>query len=855
MRGRKNPKQNEQAPSTLPPCKVCGEQGSGFHYGVTTCGACKGFFRRSLVRTEPYICIGRGHCHIGPETKRRKSCPKCRLEKCLSVGMCKEAIKTGRYSRVKKCNDILEMMTFKSEISRGGEPLLDSINNSSELSIVASPTQENNMNDLMHNSVAPSSQSCRSLVETLLNSKDCLQYPSSVDLQCSLKTLLPKDHTFVLEDEHGTRKVSPTAREELLDSEEDNPNIQTHQQKQQFNYCVSSMAVMHERSFSPSLSDTTGALNVSQLSLDWSLRTTTESCFSNQNVWPKTHEISSNFPDTPEISMETRYPDELTDVHVDSCSRYFKCLCKDSTCSHNVLPEREATTIESLHRIQGEGNYTNTSIQPESLRQDTWVSDSLICAEQRHGKELNDQRCSANTHSSYSNAESFLDVAHTLIPTLWDSKTESDCLIPSNKVLHVRFDHGQPHTFTTQHRATSNSSGAGVPPDVVGCSKSPKSHGENMTLPLNQLGSTEPKENDNSIRSDPDRDSTFDKCTRLRNLIESNKNFLSLWTPFSLSEEEEAQLHPDFEDGEPQRRLSEDDFKYKNTPLPWCEFTEAELDDVVRSLKCSHRKYIGVDGNQLSKEQLAEKENSFLEFFNFNKKGSSDQRPIIDKDLYYEILESTGLDIDGRKFCVEIWVKILDETLKNTMRFFRSVPGFKDINMEDKVILCKASLDEYTNLSLFRGVNLEKDLLVHAENRLVVPMNFLVQILPDIEQILQGIIQSSTRLKELQLTFEEILILKAIIIVSPDREKLNDYEKVYNIYWRLHCCLLLSLWRRFESPLRHYAKIISVLTYMRQISESSRESYQRLGSDIVRLTRHVDVPLFLELYPNNKRYS
>ena len=25
----------------LPPCKVCGEKSSGFHYGVNTCEACK----------------------------------------------------------------------------------------------------------------------------------------------------------------------------------------------------------------------------------------------------------------------------------------------------------------------------------------------------------------------------------------------------------------------------------------------------------------------------------------------------------------------------------------------------------------------------------------------------------------------------------------------------------------------------------------------------------------------------------------------------------------------------------------------------------------------------------------------
>ncbi|KAK3580925.1 hypothetical protein CHS0354_008216 [Potamilus streckersoni] len=94
---------------TLPPCRVCGERASGFHYGVNTCEACKGFFRRSLKKIKiDYKCVGKNNdCLIAPG--KRNSCPMCRYNKCIAVGMSKDAIKTGRYTHEKRTKDIVEI--------------------------------------------------------------------------------------------------------------------------------------------------------------------------------------------------------------------------------------------------------------------------------------------------------------------------------------------------------------------------------------------------------------------------------------------------------------------------------------------------------------------------------------------------------------------------------------------------------------------------------------------------------------------------------------------------------------------------------------------------------------------------
>lgn len=94
----------------LPPCRICSEKASGFHYGVNTCEACKAFFRRSLEKGSNYKCIENENCEILPG--KRNACTSCRFNKCLELGMCKEAIKTGRYTHEKKAEDIKEVKGF-----------------------------------------------------------------------------------------------------------------------------------------------------------------------------------------------------------------------------------------------------------------------------------------------------------------------------------------------------------------------------------------------------------------------------------------------------------------------------------------------------------------------------------------------------------------------------------------------------------------------------------------------------------------------------------------------------------------------------------------------------------------------
>ncbi|XP_050098369.1 ecdysone-induced protein 78C [Anopheles aquasalis] len=81
-------------PKTFVACKVCGDKASGYHYGVTSCEGCKGFFRRSIQKQIEYRCLRDGKCLVIRLNRNR--CQYCRFKKCLSVGMSRDSVRYGR---------------------------------------------------------------------------------------------------------------------------------------------------------------------------------------------------------------------------------------------------------------------------------------------------------------------------------------------------------------------------------------------------------------------------------------------------------------------------------------------------------------------------------------------------------------------------------------------------------------------------------------------------------------------------------------------------------------------------------------------------------------------------------------
>lgn len=167
------------------PCKVCGDEASGFHYGVDSCEGCKGFFRRCITQGMNHQCTNNQQCEMTPFS--RNSCQFCRLKKCFAVGMSREASRLGR--RPKRAKDDKEsvlntsggVMGSTNAVYASSSPMLDGINSpSSHLTTPSStPLKEsmkkndfNNFDQLSEAKKLPATNSKDSLLKLANNIKE-----------------------------------------------------------------------------------------------------------------------------------------------------------------------------------------------------------------------------------------------------------------------------------------------------------------------------------------------------------------------------------------------------------------------------------------------------------------------------------------------------------------------------------------------------------------------------------------------------------------------------------------------------------------------------------------------------------
>ncbi|XP_071489322.1 retinoic acid receptor RXR-alpha-B-like [Diadema setosum] len=124
------PAQSSISPGSMPGtsinksvCAVCGDRASGKHYGVYSCEGCKGFFKRTVRKDLSYTCRDERNCMV--DKRQRNRCQYCRYQKCIAMGMRREAVQEERQRKDKPTGDSQVESTSGASNDMPVEKILD----------------------------------------------------------------------------------------------------------------------------------------------------------------------------------------------------------------------------------------------------------------------------------------------------------------------------------------------------------------------------------------------------------------------------------------------------------------------------------------------------------------------------------------------------------------------------------------------------------------------------------------------------------------------------------------------------------------------------------------------------------
>ncbi|XP_071388597.1 retinoic acid receptor RXR-beta-A isoform X2 [Centroberyx affinis] len=95
-------------------CSICGDRSSGKHYGVYSCEGCKGFFKRTVRKDLSYTCRDNKDCLV--DKRQRNRCQYCRYQKCLAMGMKREAVQEERQRNKERDGEVESTSAVNEEM-------------------------------------------------------------------------------------------------------------------------------------------------------------------------------------------------------------------------------------------------------------------------------------------------------------------------------------------------------------------------------------------------------------------------------------------------------------------------------------------------------------------------------------------------------------------------------------------------------------------------------------------------------------------------------------------------------------------------------------------------------------------
>ncbi|CAG2225886.1 unnamed protein product [Mytilus edulis] len=229
------------------------------------------------------------------------------------------------------------------------------------------------------------------------------------------------------------------------------------------------------------------------------------------------------------------------------------------------------------------------------------------------------------------------------------------------------------------------------------------------------------------------------------------------------------------------------------------------------------RKYFNKEYTEVIHREFWEKTQLQTELFGQLKSLSTSE--------YNNFFLVTGIDVDGRRGMFTKVAECMQKEIVKYISFVKSIPGWEHINNSDKLTLIKASRFEYWLLGKFLSINPDKKFT--ADEKCGYTHTQVEQMWGSPENI--EIVNNFTRkLKKLDLTFEEIALLRGVVVLSRDRCALREPELVEKMQWSILQSFIHLVKKTHPNEQLRFARCMDKLTQLRELTEVNYKANKNL---------------------------
>ncbi|KAH9492830.1 hypothetical protein Btru_023797 [Bulinus truncatus] len=242
---------------------------------------------------------------------------------------------------------------------------------------------------------------------------------------------------------------------------------------------------------------------------------------------------------------------------------------------------------------------------------------------------------------------------------------------------------------------------------------------------------------------------------------------------------------------------------------------------LLKDLVLYHDKYVK-NTTRLPDDVLLKHQSDYLQLYTTQKELELRHPPLTSPMLNKKLLNDSNPVSEDLSLTMHD-VEMTEKWLRNYINYAKNVPGFKELALSDQASLVRGTWFEFWFLGAFRGYNSDLHVVYYPNGRTFHEEEIMKVFGKEYTDFSFSL---ADRMASLQVTPEEMVLIKTVCLTFPDRTALQNRDDVERMHWLMVSCLLHTLEKNRPGDSSIFPLIVSKLVELRTLTDIAMRAHK-----------------------------